>query len=324
MSTSTSSVHYRKCYDVQQDSQEQFLVRLSDRQVTFNKRAWENYQSLSQKILRKDMQLEVVDEKFLNKLRVSGLAYDVADIPDSIDATEFYEKYFDPALTAWLYKAFSHEFWDLMIQGDGSAQLYAGWLFELYHYTKNANRHMPLATAECSHKRIKTLLAKHYVEEWNHYDFFANALMALGYTKKEIENSKQLPMTAEMSNFMREAARRDSLAYAICSAVLEGSTVDRKSFNPFYEAVKKHYQVPEGAVKPIYDHLVLDKQYQHANLFREICEAAGTLDAKQVSVMLSYGYQMVDHIWMWTDNIWKYYRNPENPIPLRSFDIYKD
>lgn len=324
MPTSVSAVQYRKCYEVENNNQDQYLLRLSDRQVTLGKLAWENYLNLSNKKFRKDLETDGSQITFINKLREAGLTYDATEIPAQVSGLEFYDAYFEPVLTAWLYKAFSHEFWNLMITGKGSARLYAGWLFELYHYTRNANCHMPLAAAECANKDVKTLLAKHYVEEWNHYDFFANAIVSLGFEKDEIENSKPLPMTAEMSNFMREAARKDSLAYAICSAVLEGSTVDRKSYNPFYEAVMEHYNVPRGAVKPIYDHLELDLKYQHANLFREICEATPIIDAQRASLILSYGYQMVEHIWMWTDNIWKYYNNPDNPVPNRHFDVNKD
>lgn len=324
ISEKPNAVLYRKCYEVEGGVGDQHFVRLSDRQVVFGKSSWEKYLDLGKRVLRKDANKSDSDAQFLEKLRELGVAYNLTDIPVKITGVQFYDEYFEPILTPWLYKAFSHQFWDLMLSGKGSSRLYAGWLFELYHYTKNANRHMPLAAAECKEKAVKTLLAKHYVEEWNHYDFFAFALRDMGFKKEEIEYAKPLPMSSEMSNFMREAARRDSLAYAICSAVLEGSTVDRKSYNPFYEAVQQHYGVPRGAVQPIYDHLALDLKYQHANLFREICEATPTIDAERASMILSYGYQMVEHIWLWTDNIWKYYKDENNPIPNRHFDINKD
>lgn len=324
MSIPVDRMRYKQYYDVQKDDHDQYLLSLSDRQVSLGKKAWELYRDLSQKTFRKDLKSSVPNEGFLTRLRDSGLVYDVADIPQQIDGLRFHDENFEPILTAWLYKAFSHPFWQVMINGEGSARLFAGWLFELYHYTKNANRHMPLAAAECSDKVVKTLFAKHYHEEWNHYHFFARALSAMGYDRKAIENSKPLPMTMEMSNFMRQAARRDSLAYAICSAVLEGTTVDRQSFNPFYEAVVTHYDIPRAAVQPIYDHLDLDLKYQHSNLFRDICAANGNLSAERASLVLSYGHQMVEHIWMWTDNIWNYYKNSDNPVPHQYFNIYKD
>lgn len=317
----------RRYYDMQPDGEDRHLIRLSGCEASFGKSAWASYCELMQMLHRKDLDLKGVEcakPSFLSQLRQNGLVYDLADIPRNLSGTCFHDEHFAPVLTAWLHKAFSHKFWDTMMNGEGSARLYAGWLFELYHYTRNANRHMPLAAAHCPSKEIKKLFAQHYYEEWNHFHFFARALKALGYSKEAVEASKPLPMTMEMSNFMRQAARRDSLAYAICSAVLEGTTVDRQSFNPFYEAVKSQYGVPDEAVRPIYDHLDLDAKYQHSHLFRDICDHCEVIDAERASLVLSYGHQMVEHIWMWTENIWSYYSDPQSSLPRRPFDIYRD
>ncbi|HEX3344516.1 MAG TPA: iron-containing redox enzyme family protein, partial [Polyangiaceae bacterium] len=205
----------------------------------------------------------------------AGLLYPRADIPASLSGKQFYEEHFAPVLDAWLGEAFSHPFWERMTSGRGSARLHSGWTMELYHYTKNANRHMPLSSAHSREKAIKLLRAKHYAEEWNHYHYFAKALRYLGFTNEAVEASVPLPMTLALSNFMRQAAREDILAYSICSAVLEGTTVNRSNYNPYHEKVIELYGVPREAVKPIYDHLDLDIQYQHSNLFLDIL---GTVD----------------------------------------------
>src|SRR5207249_4851740 len=80
-------------------------------------------------------------------------------------------------------------------------------------------------------KSIKQLRAKHYAEEWNHFHYFMKSLKHLGFTEPQIAASVPLPMTLALSNFMRQAARQDILAYSICSAVLEGTTTDRKTYN---------------------------------------------------------------------------------------------
>ena len=77
-------------------------------------------------------------------------------------------------------------------------------------------------------------------------------------------------MTLALSNFMRQAAREDILAYSICSAVLEGTTVDRGTYNPYYEKCAELYGIPREAIAPIYAHLDLDVQYQHSDLFLDI------------------------------------------------------
>jgi hypothetical protein len=263
-------------------------------------------------------------QRFASRLADGGLLYRRADVPQRITGREFFERHFSPILESWLSEAFSHPFWEKMMSGRGSARLYAGWTFELYHYTKNCNRHMPLCGVATREKGVKLLHAKHYAEEWNHYHFFAKSLRALGYTDAQIDASVPLPMTTALSNFMRQAAREDSIAYSICSAVLEGTTVSAASYDPYHEQVVQLYRVPRGAIQPIYDHLDLDKKYAHKNLFEEVLGTIDEITAQRAGTALDYGHQLVEHIWTWTDSIDKYYGDSRHEIPRRPFDPFLD
>lgn len=256
----------------------------------------------------------------LGALADAGLLYRRAEIPEAVSGEEFHRDVFSRVLPSWLSQAFSHPFWERMTSGRGTRRLFAGWLFELYHYTRNANRHMPLSCAHTREKVLKALRAKHYAEEWNHYHYFSKSLRALGFAKASIEESVPLPMTLALSNFMRQAAREDILAYSICSAVLEGTTVDRASYNPYYEACATHYGVPREAIQPIYAHLDLDVQYAHSDLFLDILRHVPRIAAPRAARVLDYGHQLVEHIWLWTDNIERYYDVESNPCPRRPFD----
>ncbi len=168
-----------------------------------------------------------------------------------------------------------------MLEGRGSKRLYAGWMIELYHYTRNANRHMPLSCVQTRDKRLTLLRAKHYAEEWKHYHYFTKSLKALGYSDAEVARSEPLPMTLALSNFMRQAAREDILAYSICSAVLEGTTTDKRSYDSYYETAARLYDIPREAIAPIYAHLDLDVQYQHSDLFLEILEGVDSIPVER-------------------------------------------
>jgi hypothetical protein len=183
---------------------------------------------------------------------------------------------------------------------------------------------MPLSCAHARDKAVKLLRAKHYAEEWNHYTFFMKSLRHLGFSEEDVEGSVPLPMTLALSNFMRQAAREDVVAYSVCSAVLEGTTTDRRTYNPYHDRAAELYGIPREAVKPIYDHLDLDVQYQHSNLFEEICTSVPTISAERGSRILDYGHQLVEHIWMWTENIEAYYSNEANPVLRRRFDPFLD
>jgi pyrroloquinoline quinone (PQQ) biosynthesis protein C len=211
-----------------------------------------------------------------------------------------------------------------MMSGKGSARLFTGWMIELFHYTKNANRHMPLACAMTRDKAIKLLRAKHYAEEWNHYHYFSKSLKALGYAPDAIDASVPLPMTLALANFMRQAAREDVLCYSVCSAVLEGTTTDRGTYGPYYARASELYGIPKEAIAPIYAHLDLDVQYGHSDLFREILCTVPEISAARAARVLEYGHQLVEHIWMWTDAVERYYEKPENAVPRAPFDLALD
>jgi pyrroloquinoline quinone (PQQ) biosynthesis protein C len=307
-------------------------LRLNDRMVELGAQEYEWYKKVVDWLPSvrgvADLSRELgMDEarvpRFVQAMEQAGLLYERGEVPASMTGLEFHAR-FNAVLGSWLSEAFAHPFWERMMSGKGSARLFTGWMIELYHYTKNANRHMPLSCAFGHEKAIQQLRAKHYAEEWNHYHYFMRSLKALGFTEPQIAESVPLPMTLALSNFMRQAARHDILAYSICSAVLEGTTTDRKTYNPYYEKSAELYGIPKAAVAPIYAHLDLDVQYQHSDLFHEILETVPTISAERASLVLDYGHQLVEHIWLWTDNIEKYYQVEGNPVPRAPFDAQLD
>ena len=82
--------------------------------------------------------------------------------------------------------------------------------------------------------------------------------------------------------------------------------------------------MPHAAIEPIYAHLDLDVKYQHSDLFQEILSLVPSIPAERASRVLDYGHQLVEHIWLWTENIDVYYSNPNNPLPRRPFDPFLD
>jgi hypothetical protein len=307
-------------------------VRLSDREVQLGAREHALYEKVAERVpgvqSGKDVAAELgMDEARLARLTAAlegaGLLYRQSAVPATLTGVEFHTL-FNKLLPSWLDEAFSHPFWDRMTSGRGSKRMYSGWLIELYHYTRNANRHMPLSCAHAREKAIKNMRAKHYAEEWNHYHYFLKALKALGFSEESVVNSVPLPMSLALSNFMRQAAREDILGYSICSAVLEGTTVNRGAYNPYYEKCAELYGLPKESIAPIYAHLDLDVQYQHSDLFLDILNTVETIPAARAGRVLEYGHQLVEHIWLWTDTIEKYYGVDSNPMPRPRFSTVLD
>ncbi len=322
----------RRVYETKPGSGEGVSVRLSDREVELGEREFDLYEKVAERLpgvgSEKDVAADLgMDEgrlqRLLEALESAGLVYRAGAVPASLSGVELH-KLFNKVLPSWLDEAFSHPFWERMTSGKGSRRMYSGWLIELYHYTRNANRHMPLSCAHTREKAIKNMRAKHYAEEWNHYHYFLKSLKALGFPEDVVVKSVPLPMTLALSNFMRQAAREDILGYSICSAVLEGTTVDRGAYNPYYERCAELYDLPQESIAPIYAHLDLDVQYQHSDLFLDILSSVGSIPAARAGRVLEYGHQLVEHIWMWTDSIEKYYGVDGNPMPRPAFNKLLD
>jgi thiaminase len=322
----------RRVYEAAPKGGDSVSVRLSDREVQLGNREFALYEKLAERVPSVQSEKEIaadlgMDEARLRRLTTAlesaGLLYRQDAVPATLSGVDLHTL-FNKLLPSWLDEAFSHPFWERMTSGNGSRRMYSGWLIELYHYTRNANRHMPLSCAHTKEKAIKNMRAKHYAEEWNHYHYFLKALKALGFSEESVVNSVPLPMSLALSNFMRQAAREDILAYSICSAVLEGTTVNRGAYNPYYEKCAELYKLPPESIAPIYAHLDLDVQYQHSDLFLDILNTVKTIPAARAGRVLEYGHQLVEHIWLWTDSIEKYYGVESNPMPRPRFSKLLD
>ena len=106
--------------------------------------------------------------------------------------------------------------------------------------------------------------------------------------------------------------------------MLEGTTTDRGTYNPYYEKSAELYGIPREAIAPIYAHLDLDIQYGHSDLFLDMLKKVDKLSEERAGRILEYGHQLVEHIWLWTDNIEKYYDNGQNVVPRHQFDPFLD
>src|SRR5450432_3739732 len=322
----------RRVYDATPKKGVGVSLRLSDREVELGPREFDPYEKVAERVPGIRSQKEVAAElgmdearlgRLLAALQSAGLVYRADAVPATLTGVELHTL-FNKVLPSWLDEAFSHPFWEQMTSGNGSRRMYSGWLIELYHYTRNANRHMPLSCAHARDKAIKNMRAKHYAEEWNHYHYFLKALKALGFSDQAVVDSVPLPMSLALSNFMRQAAREDILAYSICSAVLEGTAVKRGDYNPYYEKCAELYKLPQESIAPIFAHLDLDVQYQHSDLFLDILSKVESIPAERASRILDYGHQLIEHIWLWTDSIEKYYDAESNPMPRPAFSKLLD
>ncbi len=238
---------------------------------------------------------------------------------------EFYAEHFEPALPSWLGEAFSHPFWDRMTSGRGSKRLFTGWLIELYHYTRNANRHMPLSCAHTREKPLKLLRAKHYAEEWNHYHYFTKALKALGYTDDTVVTSVPL---ADDPGPVQLHAPGGARGHPRLLHLLGGAGGDHHRSADLQPVLREVRRALRAAPRGHPAHLRPPRPRRAVPALGPVPATSWRrcppCPAARAGRVLEYGHQLAEHIWLWTDDIEKYYSDEANPVPRRPFDPQLD
>jgi len=239
------------------------------------------------------------------------LAVDVEQVgePD-LDSNRFFGICRD-MFPVWKARLFSHPLWVGLATGVASRTQFMGWLLESYHFIEGANDRMSLAVAECSHKGIRNILARHYVEEWDHGAFFLKSLNAFGLSSEVVFAARPLPATLSVLNFMRYCARRGPLYYAVCSGFLESTGTDRAKAREFYERLERHYAptAPE-VIKPMADHTDLDEAYGHGDMLEAISENIVKISYSDASDILQACATFVEVLELWSSDILRTYSQP--------------
>jgi len=208
-------------------------------------------------------------------------------------------------------RLFSHPLWANLNAGTASRPIFMGWLIENYHFIEGVNDRLALAVASCREPGIRPFFAQHYVEEWDHYEFFLKALEDLGVPREAARASRPLPGTLAVLNHARRCARRDSLEYAACSGFLESTNEDRRVSVGFFEQLGLHYAKERPkAIRPLIEHLRLDERYQHNTVVEDICSQVERIPVERASAAIGAGLLFVETLETWSTDILRSYDRP--------------
>jgi hypothetical protein len=203
---------------------------------------------------------------------------------------------------------FSHRLWKSLVDGSASMDLVKGWACETYFFILGANERMPAAIAACRSERVRSILAEHYREEWDHYKFFAESLECLGLNRQELEARGPLLSTESVMWSARKMARWDELVYVACSGLLESTGTDAARGRQFYAAVEKNYgALAPGFVAPMVKHVNLDEQYGHGSVMEEVFGGAGLVSVERAGTILQGVTEFKETLSLWFDEICNHY-----------------
>jgi pyrroloquinoline quinone (PQQ) biosynthesis protein C len=240
----------------------------------------------------------------------------------TIDAIKFSQKS-RMIFKTWKKQLFTNSFWEKLSSGTASINEFTGWILENYYFIEGATLRLSLVTAEASYnKKIQKYFSKHFIEEYNHHHFFMKALMKLGLTSEQVHQHRPLPSTLSIINHMRDCARRDVLAYSMCSAFLESTAEDRSIVDKFFDVLNTHYDPTNlGIITPLINHAKLDEEYNHNDWLEKICHELPPLNIERASAALQSGKMLLEILQRWSSEIENYYsnRNAESLINPYSY-----
>lgn len=212
----------------------------------------------------------------------------------------------------WKQRVFSRPVWSELNDGSAPFPIFVGWVLEQYHYIQGVNDRLAYVISMCDDISLRAIFVQHFVEEYDHSRYFLEALAGLGLESERVLTHRALPGTRAVLGFMRDAARMDPLAYAVCSAFLESTGADRDATTGFYDSIGRHYcpDKPE-LIQPIVDHVNLDLDYGHSDNFTKMCALFDRIPATRASLALQAGLGLVETLELWSDDIYRHYRRGE-------------
>jgi hypothetical protein len=253
----------------------------------------------------------IAAEKLLGLLLDEKLV--VAGEPDyytGIQIAQLLQRYFPD----WNEDLFGHLLWVSLAAGSAKHSVVDGWLIETYHFIKGANARLAYAISQTTDASIRSIFVHHYIEEYDHYKFFAESLERRGISVDDVERLGPLPTTTAVINMARRAARLDHLAYAACSGLLESTGTDAKRAREFYQELARHYDSGNtGFVEPMLAHVALDEAYEHGSVMQDIFRGAKVVSSERAARIIECASIFKDTLLLWFSDILRHYH-------LRPFD----
>lgn len=206
--------------------------------------------------------------KFLDCLVSNNL---LAKEPPNAYSGRQLAKFLQELYKEWNNSLFSHPLWTSLADGSAPTSLVDGWLIESYHFIRGANARLCYAAAYAQDERLQAIFAKHYVEEYDHYKYFADSLARRDIDAERVDMAGPIASTSAVLNMARRAARIDPLAYAACSGLLESTGSDANRARDFYCAVRKNFDLEgSGFVEPMLRHIDLDEEFEHGSVMVDV------------------------------------------------------
>ncbi len=193
---------------------------------------------------------------------------------------------------------YGHPIWRKIREGDQAA-LYA-YLLETRHYlAAAASRMCPAVSPGIGLSPITLMLSRHALEEWDHAQFFNEALGLIGCSNDMVRLARPLPATLEWIHLSRQIAAMGELVSAACSGFMEHSSVEKEAVLGWHDLLVGHNLLSRLATNKVLGHFSTDLEYGHSENWKKAVRTQDCHPASVVATVLNTVCSLSEMIYRW-------------------------
>ncbi|WP_034039833.1 iron-containing redox enzyme family protein [Wocania ichthyoenteri] len=234
---------------------------------------------------------------------------------------EFTSKVYDTCLM-WQRQIGYHKLFNLLKSKSLRKEVLIGLLLETYHYVKSAPIHTGNALIHCKNDQWKTILLNYLVDEYNHADFYLDALVELGVSRDKVINAHPLIGTSSLINMLNDIGAKSTLGYLACTNLFEANKFDYENSKKVMHNIFELYELPIEAIKGPLTHLEMDIEMDHNSLLNEALEGITHMDKEEVNYAVNCVHDLKHAFDQFHDQIIEYYSDISNYIPRLKVDYF--
>ncbi len=238
-----------------------------------------------------------------------------------LNKEEFITRTYDTCLM-WQRQIGYHSLFNLLKSKPLRKEVLIGLLIETYHYVKSAPIHTGNALIHCKNEKWKDVLVDYLVDEYNHGDFYLDALEQLGFPKERVINAHPLIGTSSLINMLIDIGSKSTLGYLACTNLFEANKFDYKNSKKVMLDIFELYNLPIEAMKGPLTHFETDIEMDHNSLLNEALEDVISLDKEEVNFAINYVHDLKHSFDQFHDQIIQYYSDISNYIPRLKVDYF--
>jgi len=198
----------------------------------------------------------------------------------------------------------------VVFDGVAPRDVLIGWCFECFHVTTRAHDCLAPIISRM-HGALKTISIEYVIDEYRHDKLLMKSLLALGYTREQVEHSVPLPYTNAVMNLLARWSNTDLLSFMGCLFVFEGTN---EIGDAYIEQLEK-YDLPKEFLRGQTVHNEVNNEGSHgavSRLYFSQIPFIGADDQARIirNLRVLYELQRQKH-----SNVVDYYSNPVIGIP---------